>query len=402
MKILAVSTWFPFPPDNGSRARTYHLLRGLASNHTVDLLALSQSHHDIAQLSHIKQFFRRVQMFPEPRFIPSDPRSIIAFFSVMPRYFRIHHCPQMESAVRHWLADETYDATLAITLGAAPYVARLDVPFRVLDEHNVESQVIRRQLANATSALRRLRLLGTCMKSEMFERNLASSFDAIAVVSDSERTLMQNVLRNGSLATIHVVPNGVQPELLEYRNQTRERDVIVFTGSVTYQPNMDAAMRLAFGIVPILQRAIPRLRVRVTGGYDGVNIERLAAVPGVEFTGYVADIRPMVASALALVVPLRYGGGTRVKILEAMALGTPVVSTAVGAEGLDVTDGENILLGESDEELAQHTLRLYLDPALAERISLNARRLVAERYCWPTIAREFESIFTGAVDRRLS
>lgn len=393
MKILVISTWFPLPPDNGSRMRTYNLLRQLGAEHTLDLLTLSQTERDADHLTEVQKFCRRVAVFPEPQFNPGAMRSWLGFFSPTPRYFQAHHSQELEALMTRWTREETYDAVLAITLGAAPYAAKLDIPLKVLDQHNVESQVIKRKSQNEKSPIRRLRYMPTWIKTERFERGIASRFDAISVVSHPERELMRTLLKNGHRDCVHVIPNGVDPALLEYPSPGKEDGLLVLNGALTYQPNRDAAECLCREILPRVQARFPQAHVRITGGLKGVKLGSLRDIPGVEFTGYVDDIRRIVASACALVVPLKFGGGTRLKILEAMALGTPVVSTSVGAEGIDVTDGEDILLGETTDELADRTVRLLADPHLAERIAENARALVRDRYQWPAIAEKFTRIF---------
>lgn len=394
MKILAVSTWFPCPPDNGVKMRAYHLLRPLGDAHTLDLITMSQSSRDSAFLGKLDEFCRRVATFPEPVFDPSRPSTWLGFFSMTPRYFTDHHLPGMQALAHSWVKEEGYDAVIAVTLGAAPYVAALDVPFKVLDQHNVECRVIRRQCQNEPTLFRRLRYLPTWLKSERYERGLASAFDVIAVVSEHEAEMMASVLRGGSGKDIRVVPNGVDPALLRYESQTKDHGLIVFTGAPTYKPNYDAAESLCNAILPAVRAEIADVRLKITGSTEGTDVSALASTDGVEFTGYVNDIRPLLSSAAALVVPLRFGGGTRLKILEAMAIGTPVVSTPMGAEGIKAEDGVHILRGDSPEQLARQTCRLLSDPGLASRIARNARELVRDRYMWSAIADEFAHIFT--------
>lgn len=395
MKILAVSTWFPVPPDNGSKARTYNLLSRIGAEHSLDLISLSQCGRDVTHLGEVQRFCRRVAVLPEPQFRPEAVGTWLGFLSPTPRYFQAHHSREMESLAKYWAAREQYDVAIAVTLGAAPYVAKLDVPYKVLDEHNVESQVIKRQCENEQSPLRKLRYAPTWRKAERFERKLARKFNAITVVSDCEKDLMNRLLRNGHTRRVHVVANGVDPGYLEYRRPVQEHGLLAFTGALSYQPNFDGAACLCREILPAVRTRFSHARVRLTGSLEGVDISGLQGMPGVEFTGYLEDIRPVVASASVLVVPLRFGGGTRLKILEAMALGTPVVSTPIGAEGLDVVDGTHILLGETAAEMSDQVTRILANPSLAERISKNARALVKERYQWPMIAEKFRRVLVN-------
>jgi glycosyltransferase involved in cell wall biosynthesis len=392
MKILAISTWFPFPPDNGSRIRTYNLLKWVGERHVVDLLALMQSPNDRQYLDSVRQFCRRVEVFPEPSFSPMRIRSWIGLFSLVPRYFIAHHSSEMAYMVGNWVKEESYDAVIAVTLGAAPYVVGLDIPVKWLDQHNVESEVIRRRWKSEKSAFGRFRYALTWLKARRFERLVSSSFDVISVVSQNERELMCEILGDSYRDRVVVIPNGVESALLGYKQIKKQSRVLVYSGSLTYFPNYDAALRLCKRVLPKIHQWCSDVRVVITGRTDGVDTQSLKGIPGVCLTGYVEDVRPIVASASVLVVPLRYGGGTKLKVLEAMALGTPVVSTSVGAEGLDVQNGTHILIGESDEELAKLVVALLSDDELYARIVRNAQELVNQRYCWSKIASDFESL----------
>lgn len=411
MKILAISTWFPYPPDNGSKTRAYNLLRHLGRGHDLDIIAMSQSRKDLDYMGEVRAFSRRAAVFPEPSFNPGRVSSWSGFLSPVPRYFREHHSAQLEAMTSKWSEEEDYDAAVAVTLGSAPYAAKAKALFKILDHHNVEYQVIRRQCQVERSLLRRLRYTPTWIKAAKFEKAVTGLFDAIAVVSSCERTLMEDLLPHSSLITnrssllthhssrITVVPNGVDPGLLEF-NAPKKQNTLVFTGALSYRPNYDAALVLCRDILPAIRRQFPDVRLRITGRNDGVDMTKFPSDRGIEFTGYVDDIRPVVASASALVVPLRFGGGTRLKILEAMALGTPVVSTRMGAEGLETEDGVHMLLGESSGDLVSQTARILSDPEFGEWIAKNARALVREKYQWPAIAEGFERLISSGLERK--
>lgn len=396
MRILAISTWFPFPPDNGAKNRTYYLLKYIGERHNLDLLTLSQSAKDREYFGELMSFCQRAECFPEPEFHPERFQCWFSFFSITPRYFRAHNCLQMADKAKEWASRYGYDAAIAVTLGGAPYIPGLDIPFKVIDEHNVESQIIKRECQKEKSIWRRLRYTPTWIKAEQFERRLVRSFDAVTVVSEEEKRLMQALLGKRDEKIIEVIPNGANPDLLQYKSPHRDSRLLVFTGALTYQPNLDAVNILCREILPRVRTVFPEAKLKVTGNYKGVDISSITDSPGVELTGYVEDIRPLIASAAALVVPLRYGGGTRLKILEAMALGTPVISSPIGAEGIEVDDGINILLGEDEQKLADHVIQAMSDPSLGKRIGDAGRSLVMEHYQWPNIAERFERmIFNG-------
>jgi len=189
-----------------------------------------------------------------------------------------------------------------------------------------------------------------------------------------------------------VVPNGVDLEANSGDFGAPEPDTLIYSGALTYGANFDAMEFFLHDIFPLVKARCPNTNLRITGRYDGVPTERLPLGNGTELTGYLDDIRPAVAQSWGCVVPLQVGGGTRLKILEAMALGTPVISTSKGAEGLKTTHEENILIADDPEDFAQAVLRLLKDENLRARLSANGRRLVEEQYSWETSARQLERL----------
>jgi glycosyltransferase involved in cell wall biosynthesis len=195
-----------------------------------------------------------------------------------------------------------------------------------------------------------------------------------------------------------VVPNGV--DLDRYRGDfgAPEPSTLVFPGALTYSANFDAVEFFLHKIFPLVKAVRPETILRVTGKTDGVPVDRLPLDEGVILTGYLDDVRPTVARSRVCVTPLLSGGGTRLKILEAMALGTPVVSTRKGAEGLDVTSGEDILIADGPNEFADAILRLLGDETLRARLVANGRKLVQERYGWNRIGRKLNCFLRQVVE----
>jgi glycosyltransferase involved in cell wall biosynthesis len=196
-----------------------------------------------------------------------------------------------------------------------------------------------------------------------------------------------------------VVTNGVDLKANTGDFGTSKPDTLIYPGALTYVANFDAMEFFLQDILPLVKAQRPNVRLRITGGYDGVPVERLPLGNGAELTGYLDDIRPAVAQSWTCVVPLRVGGGTRLKILEALALGTPVISTSKGAEGLEVTHEENILIADDPESFARAVLRLLGDEALRTKLSVNGRRLVEERYSWEICARQLDQLLDQVVEQ---
>ena len=235
-------------------------------------------------------------------------------------------------------------------------------------------------------------------KTRRFEARLFARFDVVSMVSEADRAA--SAALTGDAMPVHTVPNGVDCDHTRADGWAEAADTLVYNGALTYSANYDA-MRLFLGdILPRIRREVPGVSLTITGSTEGVDLSGLVLDGHVHLSGYVDDIRPVVGGAAACVVPLRQGGGTRLKILEAMALGTPVVSTTKGAEGLEVTDGQHLLIADAPEAFAAATVRLLRDGPLRQRLAANARRLVEERYDWAAIGQRFVRLVEEAVALR--
>jgi glycosyltransferase involved in cell wall biosynthesis len=221
---------------------------------------------------------------------------------------------------------------------------------------------------------------------------------AITVASETERDYLQRLAPAD--ARITVIPNGVDTDANHPAHDTPAPNTLIYPGAVTYDANYDAARYFIHDVLPLVRQQIAEARFTVTGATGSVDVRDLAAQPGVTFAGYLPDVAPAIRSSWAVVVPLRLGGGTRLKILEAMALGTPVISTRKGAEGIDVRDGENILLADQPEELAQAVVRLLNDSTLRTHIARHARTLVKRQYDWQQIAGRLNDLIEQVAGKR--
>jgi glycosyltransferase involved in cell wall biosynthesis len=281
----------------------------------------------------------------------------------------------------------------------APYLAYIDQESRakkVLSTHNVESLRFARELRFARGS-RRVALLCDQILFHSWEKKSLRRFDGVAAVSESERAWIK---RHAPFARVALIPNGVNTEYFSPAHERPSEEMfVVFTALMNYPPNIDAAQWFCRKILPIVRLEHPTLGFKIVGDKPGPAVLSLAKKQGVQVTGRVPDIRPYLNESLALVVPLRSGGGTRLKILEAMAMGRPVISTTQGAEGLKVTNGVNILLADTPEDFARHISALISDPQLGKRLGFAGRRLVEENYDWKTCLKRLEDFYRALLQR---
>ena len=391
MKILFASAYLPYPPDSGGRARSYHLLRWVAERHTVDLLAFYHDQGDLAKVPALERLCASVRTVPAPAY-PLGPsarlrRALLAPVDlVMPR-----RSADMAAALA---GSPPFDLALLDDLGVAGYARLVGGVPTILSKHNVEAALYG-QLARAKQplspawALAHLEALGLARH----EGRVAALFRHVIVVSEQERASLAAHCPAGQIA---VVPNGVdtgyftpQPGIAE------EPDSLLFVGTFFWPPNIDAARWLVRDILPLIRHEVPGVRLCLVGHDPPPDIQALAHPPGVVVAGSVPDVRPYLARAAVCVVPLRIGGGTRLKILDALAMGRPVVSTSLACEGLDLAGGHELLIADGAEAFAAATVRLLRDPAQRAALGAAGRQAVEGRFTWPTVLAGLEPLLAG-------
>jgi glycosyltransferase involved in cell wall biosynthesis len=398
MRILFLSCWFPYPPDNGSKIRVYNLLRALGSRHDVTLLSLAFDSANQERADELSSFCAEVQAIRHDPYARSKVLSTLRFLSPVP----IVNMPlaDMTRAVRGVLDRKKFDVVIASTETMAAYA--LLTPrstVRILEEHNSWSRRAWDRYREQSSALQRLRCWISWHKTRRYEARLFPKFDACVMVSERDQSASLQVL-SGYDGRVEIVPNGVDCQ----RNRPGFAQPIpktfIYNGALTYDANYDAMRYFLAEIYPLIQEQVPDASLTITGSTSNVNLRGLRLDESVHLSGYVDDMRPLVAGAWVCVVPIRRGGGTRLKILEAMALGTPVVSTSKGAEGLDVVHNHDILIANEPTEFASQVLHLLRDPALHRRLVANARHLVEQHYDWMRVGQHFVDIVEDVVHNR--
>jgi glycosyltransferase involved in cell wall biosynthesis len=387
MRVLFLSTWFPYPIDNGSKIRVHYLLKALAERHQVSLMSFAFDTADPDRADELRTLGVEVQAIHVNPFEQQQMMGARQFLSLTPAV--THPVREMSDAVRAMIGRQSFDTVIASTEVTATYTQLLPRGVkRVLEEHNSMSRWMWERYRSQTSALQRLRCWVSWAKTSHYEAHLFRQFDLCTMVSRQDRLTSLGLVRN-SHARIEVIPNGVDCQ----RNRPGLSPVVlnrlIYTGAMTYQVNYNAVEYFLDEVYPIVRQSTPEVNLTVTGSRVGVDLSRLKVDDSVHFSGYVDDVRPLVSSSSICVVPIQAGGGTRLKILEAMALGTPVISTSKGAEGLAVTHNEHLLIADDPITFAGAIQRLLNEPDLRQRLAANARRLVEQHYDWDQIGRRF-------------
>ncbi len=394
MKALFLSFWYPYPPDNGSKIRILNLIKQLSACCEIDLFSFAPESVEPERLAAMRRYCRRIEVVPCRPFHPRGLKALFGFASMKPRSVVDTFSVDMQGLVEQAGRERAYDVVIASQLDMAPYGQALARTPKVLEE--IELTTLHEEFMTQHHPVKKLRHGLTWWKQARYVGDLLRTFDGCTVVSEKEKERVLQV--SPGYHPIGVIPNGVDISNYAADFGSPEADSLAYAGALTYDANFDAVDFFLREIFPLIRAERPNAKLTVTGRLDGVPVQRLASIGdgGVTFSGYVDDIRPTVARHWASVVPLRMGGGTRLKILESLALGTPVVATSKGVEGLDLAPGRDLLVADGPSAFAAAVLRLLQDAELRETLSRNGRQSVAAKYDWQIIGRLFND-FVEAV-----
>ncbi len=394
-RILVISPDDAGPPDQGFRIRVHHLVRGLAAgDFDVTLLAASSSSDEGPIGPRIETI--TIDVGDADRRRSRRVRALDALTG-RPTGSLFVRATALRPTVTSLLRDRRFDAVQVELPSLVRSVRRAGVPV-VYDAHNIWAELAARRARLRRSPVRRA--VGQLAARRLMTREVAAWQHATVCLATSPRDAEAIATRTGT--PVEIVPNGVDLETVrsdDQRTAAANHDAeVVFVGLLSYGPNADAARELIESIAPIVRQSVPDLRLTIVGDGAPPSLLRLSS-PSVTFTGRVPDVRPYLRSASAVAVPLRSGSGTRLKILEALAMGRPVVTTSVGAEGLGLLDETHALIADDPEALARGLVRVIGDPALATRLGQSGRALVEMEYDWEAIGRHLVSVYRRLLER---
>jgi polysaccharide biosynthesis protein PslH len=391
MNILVFYPYIPYPTDRGTFQRTYNLLRELAREHHVDLLALTEGGERIEHKAVFEQFCNHVEFveFEHPAWPRLFPTRLLSSIPTSVQHWRL---PHVAEALDKMLSKRQYDCAYVCDIVLAQYFLDKYPELPVyLDRSRVDLCFQQQQLAVSSKGWRDRLLQKECIaKLKSFERLIAKRVTAEIVCGpDDEAFIRENICNE---VPVKVIANGTD---LGYFNaeacesvQRDEVPTVIFCGAMDYIPNVDALRWYFVSIHQLLRRSVPNLQVLIVGRNPTPEVQGYAGLPGVTVTGGVEDVREYYRRAWLQIVPLRIGGGTRLKIVESMAIGTPVVSTTIGAQGLGLVHEHDILLADTPADFAHQTTRALRDVALRAMLDVNGQKTVQSRLAWPKIGRE--------------
>ena len=394
MKILFLSQRFVFPMDTGGKIRTGNILRELGKLAEVTVISNVESPKDDGYIDQMRGLCNHFVSVPWKE---TERYSIRFYFSVLLKKFSRYpvsvlndYSRSLEQALLQELERQDYDLLICDFLQSTLNLRKVSGIPTLLFQHNVEAQITQRHVERASNEV--ARRFWSIQHKRMFrhEKAMCLNFDGVIAVSDSDKEIMENWY---GATNVHTIPTGVDIEFFKPLEEVAQKQQLVFTGSLDWLPNEDALVHFIDSIFPEVKSAFSKVHLLIVGRKPPPRLERLVkGREDIELTGWVDDTRPYIAESTVYIVPIRIGGGTRMKIYEALAMGKALVSTTVGAEGLPLTNGEHFLNADEDSDFANAVIELLGDENKRQELAHNARAYVVEHFGWNKVAERFLEI----------
>ncbi len=395
-RILFVTSGLPYPPHSGARQHDFHLIKEVSKYYSVSLLSLLETESERRFIENLRPYCDSIDV------VTASPRSFRENVQGALRCVREHRpfathpyfYPEMAEKIRQLLTTQRIDVLQIEQSFLAPYRDVLPANAAcktILSLHNLGSLQYRRMLRMTTSVREKLLFFLKWLLMRNWEARYAQRFDHILMVSGYEAQLLRKLIKPH--LPITVIENGVDVRAHQILSLPHKSNSLIFTGIMGYEPNEDAVLWFCREILPLVRQTIPGVMLLIVGHAPSPKVQKLAKHPDIVVTGYVPDIAPYYQQAQISIVPLRAGGGTRLKILEAMMLGRPVVSTSLGCEGLHVVDRKHLHIADTAQDFAQCIIQLLSDQAECETLINNARQLVESHYDWKIIGQKLLKVY---------
>ena len=403
MRILWLKSDLLLPLDKGGRLRTWHLMRHLAKRHEITYLSFSENGQELSDMTGMKQVASRVVTVPR-----SDPekRSLLFYMDAarylanpLPYAVAKYQSRAYKATLLTLLREQAYDLIVCDFLVPAVNLPKALPCPAVLFTHNVEAEIWRRHTEMKTSVPARWMYRLQHKRMLEFERDTLKRFDGVLAVSDADRDTFARLYPDSAKTPTWVIRTGVDTDYFVPSEAPAPAPHLVFTGSMDWLPNEDAMRYFCHDVLPLIREQEPRVSLSIVGRAPTPAVRALADGDRIEVTGTVDDVRPFMQKAAVYIVPLRIGGGTRLKIFEAMSMGKAVVSTTVGAEGLPVSDGEHALIADAPRAFADAVLTLLRDTQKRRALETAARSLVVNHYDWSAVAGELDDALRQCASR---
>jgi glycosyltransferase involved in cell wall biosynthesis len=398
MNVLLLTQVLPYPPDSGPKVKTWNVLKYLAQRHEVTLVSFVRGDQS-DDVCHLERYCRAVYTVPMRRGPWRDLwHMALSFLRNEPFMMVRDDRRAMRDLVARLASEMHFDVAHADQMNMAQYAARVPGARKILDAHNALWLLYRRLWQTMGPGPRKWLLGRDYRLLKRYEGWVCQEFDAVLAVSEEDEAALEEAA--GQALDVAVIPIAVDTDEVKVVQREAEPRHVLHIGTMYWPPNVDAMKWFIDHIYPLVRQQRPDVHLDVVGARPPAELLALNdAGLGIHVTGYVADPTPYQRRAAVMVVPLLAGGGMRVKILNAMAEGIPIVSTTLGYEGIEATPGRDILVGDTPEAFAAEVLRVLDDPDLGRQLAANGRRLIEEKYSYRYACRPLDEVYARAMAR---
>ncbi|MGB7847445.1 MAG: glycosyltransferase [Candidatus Acidiferrum sp.] len=403
--LMRVLLAFPrplLPADTGGKIRSLQIFTRLAKRHEIHAISYADPLHDqegIAAMQRMFATYTSVAWKENAKYSPGFYFDVLANqLSNLP--FFVEKCcrPEFAQAMKTISGRFRVDLLLCDFLHTAAAAVDLPLRPRIVFQHNVEFLLRKRQWETESSPLRKWLFAREWKRTQTIEARVCRSFNRVIAVSDEDRRVFEKEFRIQNVSTI---PTGVDSEYFHPQEVEQKPGNLAFVGSMDWYPNEDGMLWFLRDVYPLIRKSVPSAACRIIGRNPSAAMSAaVASLAGVELTGRVSDVRPFLAEAEIVIVPLRVGGGTRIKIPEAMAMGKAVVSTTIGAEGLPFRDHRELRLADGPDEFAKAVIQLLLNSEQRKEIERAARECVTRENGWDSVVDRFDEILLALKEEK--
>lgn len=385
MRILYLTQLLPFPPDSGGKVKTLTTLKALAKKHQIFLLSFVDKKEDRYKEVKLEKFCFGIKTLVQPVVFERHKafqlqQAFFSLFSSKPYTVYKYFSSKMKEFFKKTIKKYSFDCLWIDYLAMAQYLPDDFIGKKILEEHNISSIYFERCLKIEGNILKKIFLLIESLKWRKFEKIMIPKFDQILAISPKDRKILRTI--SPKTKTINTLPMGIDMGefKLTDRLSLKEKNLL-FIGALSWFPNRDGFFWFYKNVFPWVRGEVKNVKLYVVGASPSEEIKKIGKKdPNVVITGYVKDIRSYLTKANVFIAPLRAGSGIRIKILHALAMGVPVVSTTIGAEGIGVRDGQNILLADTSLDFAKMVIRIFRDKNLRQKLKKEGRKLIKKQY----------------------
>lgn len=402
MRILLLTQVLPFPPDAGPKVKTYNLLQYFARHHEVTLVSLVRSEAEAARADALRGCCAAVHTVQLHRSRRRDLMHLAgSMLSGDSFLMRRDESRELHALLHELTSRQSFDIVHADQLNMAQFAVDLPVGARVIDQHNAVWTIVQR-MAEHSNYAKRVGLELEARRLRRYEARICARFDGMLAVSAPDLAFLELAATE---AGVTLPPTAIIPIAVDARgappvSRHPQPTSILSMATMFWPPNVDGVLWFAHEVYPLVKAAFPAARFDVVGARPPARVRRLGTTdPSINVTGYVEDPQPHLEAAAALIVPVRAGGGMRVKILEALARGLPIVSTTIGYEGITLSPGRHLLVGDTPAAFAEALIAVLRDPALGRRLAAAGRAVAETQYDWRVVNPQIERLYSAALAR---